>query len=208
MIESGEADRMVAEGKTSQRTYVKGMGEGAVLVTEHRIQGMVYRVEVRHRINPVMDVLTTNVRQVNYGPADRSLMTVCPIERAEVLQALAGDSFDAQGQVAYRSYVGSDGEFHPVRVAPGEVPDWSDRSAVDLVVRTDRWDSPILHFRGCRPDGKDASGRLPEPDGRWVVLMEGTAVPMTKTFYNRELHPLLKGMAHKQAYDTNLFCVP
>jgi hypothetical protein len=30
---------------------------------------------------------------------------------------------------------------------------------------------------------------------------------MARYFYNPELHGLLKCMASKQAYDTNLFCV-
>jgi hypothetical protein len=208
LIESGEADRMVAEGKTSQKTYVKGVGDGAVMVTEYRIQGMLYRVDVRNRVNPVMDVLTTNVRQVNYGPPARSLQTNCPIERAEVLQSIANNSYESQGQVAYRAYVGGDGEFHPVRVVPGEVADWSDRNGIDLIVRIDTWPAAVMHFRGCRPDGKDRNGRLLEPDGRWLVLTEGSAVPVTKSFYNPELHGLLKAMALKQAYDTNLLCVP
>jgi hypothetical protein len=208
MIESGEADKMVADGKTQRKTYEKGLGDRAILVTEHRVQGMLYRVEVRNRVNPAMDVLTTNVRQVNYGPPDRSLQTVNPVERADVLRTIANNSFDGQGQVAYRAYVGSDGTFHPVRVMPGEVPDWSDRSGIDLVLRTDVWAAGMMHFRGCRPDGTDRNGRLMEPDGRWVVMTEGSAVPMTKCFYNRDLHKVMKTIAFVQAYNTDLLRVP
>jgi hypothetical protein len=208
MIESGEADRMVAEGKTSKTTYLRGAGDGGVMVTEHRIQGMVYRVEVRNRINPVMDVLTTNVRQVNYGPSDRSLQVNNPIERAEVLRTLANSSFDGQGRVAFRAYLGSDGQHHPVRLEAGDVPDWSDRDAIDLIVRTDRWGAAVALFRGIRPPGKDLNGRTMEPDGRWVVVSEGPGITPTKYFYNPDLHGLLKAIACGQAYDTNILRAP
>jgi hypothetical protein len=208
MIESGEADRMLAEGKDSKHTYYRGVGDREVMVTEHRIQGLVYRVDVRCHVNPVTDVLTTNVRQVNYGPSDRSLQTVCPLERAQVLQTLAQKSFEAQGQVAYRSYIGSDGEYHPVRLVRGDEPDWTADAGVDLVVRTDTWPQGVMLFRGVRPEGRDCHGLLMEPDGRWVTVTEGSAVPLMTAFYNPALHDLLKCIACKQAYDTNILRVP
>jgi hypothetical protein len=209
MIESGEADRMVVDGKTEKKTYEKGCGDKAVLVTEHRIQGIVYRVEVRNHINPVMDVLTSNVRQVNYGPTDRSLQTENPVERSKVVLTLVNNSYDGQGEIAYRSYIGSDGTFHPVRVTPGDVPDWSDRDAIDLILRTDVWRSGgVIHVRGIRPAGKDRNGRLLEPDGRWLMVTEGVAVTPTRYFVNPQLHPVMKCIACGQVYDTNIFCAP
>jgi hypothetical protein len=208
MIESGEADRLVAEGKTSKRTYTRGAGNGEVLVTEHRIQGMVYRVEVRNHINPVMDILTTNVREVSYGPFDRSLNTYNPIERTEVLRTLANSSFEGQGKVAYVAYTGSDGQFHPVREEAGDVPDWSDRGAIDLIIRTDRWPAAVLNFRGIRPAGVTRNGLEREPDGRWVEVAVGPGITPTKFFYNPDLHKLLKCIGGGQAYDLGILNAP
>ena len=211
MIESGEAERIVAEGKDERRNYEKHVGGDTVLVTEHRIQGVVYRVDVRCRVNPVMDIFTTNIRQVNYGPPDRSLQTNCPIQKADVLRTIANRSFAGQAQIAYRAYIGSDGKFNPVRTMPGESPEatWSDRGGIDLIVRTDlKVGAGVTEFRGCRPNGLDCNGRLQEPDGRWIVLSEGRGVAASMYFVNYALHPEMKAVAYAQAYDTNVLNAP
>jgi len=211
MIESGEADRMVADDKTEKRTYAKGLGDNSVLVTEHLIQGVVYRVDVRNRVNPVTDIFTSNVRQVNYGPPDRSLQVNEPIQRADVLQTIANRSFAGQAQVAYRAYIGSNGQFHPVRTMPGESPEasWSDRGGIDLILRTDlKVGAGVTQFRGCRPNGLDRNGRLLEPDGRWIVLSEGRGVSPTAYFVNHALHPEMKAIGYSQPYPVEVLNAP
>ncbi|HUT56526.1 MAG TPA: hypothetical protein VNA25_01485 [Phycisphaerae bacterium] len=207
MIESGEADRMIEDGRASVRNTERHWGGHKILIKEFRIQGWLYRVDVHHSIDPAMDVLSTNMRRVEYGPKDRALHTINAVEMADVIGTLRTRSFNGIPETAYRAYVGADGQVHPVRVVTGQEPDWEDESAIDLVLRTENWPMAVMHYRGCRPPGKAKTGKANKPDGRWIVMDPGPAVPV-KYFINKDLHGVMARIAFVQAYNTDLLYVP
>ena len=207
LIESGQADQMLNEGKAKVRTReVSGAGHRA-LISEYSIMGEVYKVEVHHPINPREDVLTTNLRRIEYGPTDRAMHIVNPWQMADVLLCLQNDSYDAQADVAYRAWRGSDGVVHPVRLIHTATPDWSCSNPVDLFIRTEVWPSAIIAIQGMRSDSRNAHSQTRKPDGRWVVQSSGPAAP-TRAFINYKLDGLLRFIACTQAYDTAILDVP
>lgn len=207
LIESGEADRMIEDGRASVRTIERRWGGHKILIKEYRIQGWLYRVDVHHSIDPVMDVLTTNMRRVEYGPRDRALRTINAVEMADIVGTLRTRSFNGIPETAYRPYVGTDGTPHPARAVTGESPDWSDQNAIDLILRTENWPMAVIHYRGCRPLGKAKTGKANKPDGRWIVMDPGPAVPC-RYFINKNIHRVMERIAFVQAYNTDLLYVP
>lgn len=208
LIESGQADQMLAEGKAKISTReIVTKHAGKALVIEYSIQGDVYKTEVHYQINPREDVLTTNMRRIEYGPVDRAMFIVNPWQMADVLLCLQNDSYDGKADVAYRAWRGSDGVVHPVRVIHTETPDWSSSNPIDLYLRTDAWPMAAIAIQGMRPEGRGKCGMPPKPDGRWVVQSSGPAVP-TRAFINNKLDGLLRLVAASQAYDVAILDVP
>ena len=208
LIESGEADRMIETGTAKKTVEESGCGDDGILITRYEIKGYVYKIEVRHRVNPKMDVLAVNMRRMEYGQNGRALFLQNPMEMVDVMRVLKDHSYAAQPEVAYRAWRGIDGKFHPVRVAIGDVPDWADNNAIELYIRTEVWPSEALVLHGLRPDGVRTNGLLYPPDGRWIVVDHGPAVPVARQFYNYKLHKQLELVGIGQLYDINILNAP
>ncbi len=209
LIETGEIHRMAAANQTSKRTRViRSLGGRRALVTEHRVHGQLAMVEVRQPINPVADVLSTNLRRIEYGPTGSQMFMANPWQMADVLRTIRNHSYNARPEIALRSYRDCDGIVHPAQVIQGEQPQWASVHPIDLTIRTEVWPSPTIYLQGLRPEGRAPNGTLLSPDGRWVVADTGPSASAVPTFINYKLHGKLKMVAWSQMFDTNLFNAP
>ena len=209
LIETGEVQRMAAANQTSKRTrVVRSVSGKRALVTEHRVHGQLAMVEVRQAIDPSSDVLSTNLRRIEYGPTGSQMFMANPWQMADVLRTIRNHSYDARPEIAMRAFRDCDGVVHPAQVIQGEQPQWSSVNAIDLTIRTELWPSSIMYFQGLRPEGRAPNGMLLNPDGRWIVADSGPSASARPAFINYRLHNALKAVAWTQLFDTRLFNAP
>jgi len=174
LIQSGQADKMIEDGRAEVRNRINGFGYNRILVTEFLIHGEVYRVEVRQSINPMQNVPPGRVR---YGESKQGLDSkiISWFNLSRVYKALKNDSYEVRGEVAFRPWKGTDGTVHGVNVKPGRKPDWQPSpKPLDLFIRTKGWPVPDMWFRGLITN--EQSSKEPfGPDGRWNMMNPGPA---------------------------------
>jgi hypothetical protein len=155
VIQSGQADYMIAAGHAHVRSRVNGCGKDRVLVTEYLIQGEPYRIEVRRAINPLEDVYSAEIMSAHsrQGQIEQSIdgFQLCAVK-----SALKNDSYEGEAVIAYRAWQDLDGKIHPVRVMKGKTPDWQPTdNAMNLTVRTrGDWPGITLWVQGVTSDGR------------------------------------------------------
>lgn len=220
VFESGQAETMVASGQASTSTSEKTVGFRRVLVTEYRIQGEVYKVEVRRAINPLKSVGCEKVRWFEYGPKDRTVPIDDIFSMMVVSEAIRNHSYEADGEAAYRAYRGSDGKVHGVRVEPlvKSGAEWKSDYTLDLLVRTKDWPTGLIWFKGLTSDNRhfatDCANAMHRSDGRWTMVAAGPGMtgadradgtPDPVSFYNYKLHGVLQCLAGElRGYDTTV----
>lgn len=209
LIQSGEIHQMAATSQTQKRTRVAISATGKkALVTEHRVHGCLAMIEVRQAVDPAIDILTTNMRRVEYGPSTRQLYVINPFQMADVLRVIRTQSYDARPEIALRAYRDCDGITHPVQVMQGEQPAWQAIEPIDLTIRTECWPASVMFMQGLRPEGRQANGMLFPPDGRWLLTANGQSGAHVPAFVNHDLHKVLVVIGWTQLYDTNIFNTP
>lgn len=192
IIQSGQADAMIAEGIAKKRHRVNGLGDDRVLVTEYLIEGEVFRVEVRRAIHPTMNIDASQIVYANseYGPRKQLIVG---LKLQNIWSTLKNSSYEARPEVAYRAWRDRNGKVHDVLVRKAPEPDWltGDRS-LDLYIRTKKWPMVEMWFRGVTSDlRQDASGsgeNEPAPDGRWILESAGEGVQGQRTNVNGQTY--------------------
>jgi len=192
VIQSGQADAMVAEGIALKRHRVNGSGQDRVLVTEYVIEGEVYRVEVRRAINPTMNIGADQIVYANskMGPQEHLLIG---LKLLKVWSVLKNDSYEAQPEIAYRAWRDRKGEVHDVIVKKGPEPDWIiNDSCLNLDIRTKHWPIVEMWFRGLTSDLRESASGAGQndfaPDGRWITESAGEGVQGQRTDVNGQTH--------------------
>lgn len=108
MVESGEAKRLIDEGKAEKREYVLGSRPVLVFVSETLIEGTPYRISAvrREYFDPIPQVADVAVQKIRYGPEeedeDKVLTISSPEEIDEVLKCFRGESYEKKDSVADR----------------------------------------------------------------------------------------------------------
>ncbi len=192
VLQSGQADAMVAEGIAKKRYRVNGSGEGKVLVTEYLVQGEVYRVEVRRSINPTMNINADQIVYANSKLGMREQLLV-GLKLLKIWSVLKNDSYEAQPEVAYRAWRDTKGQVHDVAVSKGPEPEWiiSDR-CLNLNIRTKKWPIVEMWFRGLTSDLRLSDSGAGQndlaPDGRWITESGGEGVQGQRTDVNGQTY--------------------
>jgi len=188
VVQSGQADQMIAAGQAKVRNRVNGLGSGRVLVTEYLIRGEVYRVEVRKPINPLKNVPQSRIRHANTKQGfDENVISWLKLDC--VCATLRGASYQAKPEVAYRAWRGTDGVEHSVKTRPGQVPDWpASPEPLDLNIRTKGWPVPGIWIQGLAGSEQDAQAATDPFSGkqRWYIMNPGPA-----GFTGNELIPFI-----------------
>jgi hypothetical protein len=113
LVESGEADRIVRDGKAEKREYVLGSGRTEVKVTEHLVLGEPYDIETirRRYYDPLADIPDQKVRLLVYGQnlKENTLRITAPREIRAVLKAVRSESYEEVWNRAMRDCQVSDG---------------------------------------------------------------------------------------------------
>ncbi|MBN1554016.1 MAG: hypothetical protein JXA11_04670 [Phycisphaerae bacterium] len=192
VIQSGQANAMVAEGIAKKRHRVNGSGKGRVLVTEYLIEGEVYRVEVRRAIDPTMNIDATQIYYADseLGPK-KQLITA--VKLLSVWSTLKNQSFEARPEIAYRAWRDLKGQVHDVVVKKGDEPEWTTGDeSLNLFIRTKKWPFVEMWFRGLTDDLRASSAGAGEndlaPDGRWITESAGEGVQGQKTDVNGQTY--------------------
>lgn len=190
LIQSGQAETMIAEGHARVRHREVGRGDERALVTEYLIEDEIYRIEVRKAINPITPIADVEVHSAEARRLEwkEPITGLCLMR---VLNCLRKDSYDAKPTIAYRAWQGLDGTLHGIRIIEGEQPDWQSASAdLNLYIRTKIWPMNTMWFRHI-----DETSREPmsHEGGRWVMESPGPNKPdepiaeKRYTFINLEL---------------------
>jgi len=185
VVQSGQADAMVAEGIARKRHRVNGIGENRVLVTEYLIEGEVYRVEVRRAIDPTVSINASQIvyAQSKIGPEEQLIIG---LKLLNIWSVLKNNSYEARPEIAYRAWRDLKGQVHDVLVQKGPEPEWttSDR-CLNLCIRTKKWPIVEMWFRGLTDDLRGSASGAGEndlaPDGRWITESAGEGVQGQRT---------------------------
>lgn len=218
VIQSGQADYMIASGHADVRTRINGSGDDRVMVTEYMIQGEPYRIEVRRPVDPIKNIWASEVMN-GYARKGSDEAELHGLRLSDVVSTLKKDSYEAEPAVAYRAWKDCNGTVHPVRVMKGKTPDWQPTDAtLDIVLRTrGDWPGVDCWIRGMTTEGRrrdpdyDAAKESPsgnpetsEPqavNGQWIVESPGPGVQGQRTevgglthFVNIELYDAVLGL--------------
>ena len=176
IFESRQADALVESGEAGVSHRVCG----DVLVTEYRIAGEVYRVEVRNQIDPTEGVAYW---QIHWANAVQGLEKkhITGFQMASVWSALRDSSYEARGEVAFRSFKDSEGKIHRVRTEQAPRIDWlAGENAENLYIRTSEKPVSQMWFQNtgntesgtgtwCPTDVFNTGGL----DARWTTVSPG-----------------------------------
>lgn len=209
LIQSGKADEMVQNGTATIRNRVVGRN----LVTEYLIQGEVYRVELRQRIDPTANIGCTRLA---YGHIrdDYDKTSISGLELLSLWSTLKNNSYAGEATVAYRSWRGSkDRETRSVATVKGElVEEWlAHDTALDVTIRTRNFPITTMWFRGLLSEGPLGKNTSEAPyrswnkakrgtlDSRWIMLSPGPGVKVPP-FVNMDLCDKVRSL---QAWNEN-----
>lgn len=192
VVQSGQADAMVAEGIAKKRYRVNGGGDSRVLITEYLIEGEVYRVEVRRAIDPTMNIAASEIVYANskLGPREQLLVG---LKLLNIWSVLRDNSYEAQPEIAYRAWRDLKGEVHDVVVKKGPEPEWTTSNhSLNLSIRTKKWPLVEMWFRGLTSDLRQPESGAGEndlaPDGRWITESAGEGVQGQRTDVNGQTY--------------------
>jgi hypothetical protein len=217
VIQSGQADYMIAQGHAHVRSRVNGRGKDRVLVTEYLIQGEPYRIEVRRPVDPIKDVREYEV-MAGYARQQSDEQELLGLRLDKVASVLKDDSYEAKPVVAYRAWQDLEGKVHPIRVMDGSMPDWQPTDdAMNLTLRTRgdwpivsawirgittdgrrrdpeygdhewAWDGPYSGKPQDSPSGNPATSSAHAVNGQWIIESPGPGVPGQSTEVNGRTH--------------------
>lgn len=206
IIQSGQADTMIASGQAKIRHRAQGSGDRRILVSEYLIHGEVYRVEVRRAVNPMLNI---ELGRIRYGESVQGPVhgIINGWQMMAVYNCLRDDSYEARPAIAYRAWEGVDGKTRGVVIEEGEAPQWTQsQNDLSLLLRTKDWPVVMMWFRGLTSDTRRAAPTddfvqynantfavaaegqgVNACDGRWIMESPGPGVQVVP-FINMELY--------------------
>lgn len=208
LIQSGQADKMLREGRCKVKHDIRGPEGKKVLISRYLVGGETYRIEVRPQVNPMKNVARRRLRYVRYVKGDDNSYIA---NVSKLYNCITEDSFDAKPEIAYRAWKGLDGKLHPITVMAAPAYDWrSHQKDLHLYIHTKEWPLSSMWLRGLTSEGrrKPPGGLFADDfynynlatstletetqdtracDGRWVMESPGPGVN-TPPFVNFKLY--------------------